>query len=70
MEDRTEDGSPLPSMVASDEANYAEAQGLYEESLAIQRDIGDASGMAHSLNNLGSIAAKQNDYVAAGIRYS
>ncbi len=54
------------SLLAHSQGNYASARALYEESLAICRDLGDRRGIAMSLNNLGSVAQRQGDYRAAG----
>jgi predicted ATPase/DNA-binding SARP family transcriptional activator/uncharacterized protein HemY len=47
------------------QGDYVAAQAQLEESLAIQREIGDLQGMAASLNALGNVAIAQGDYVAA-----
>jgi len=38
------------------------ARGRYEESLAVRRDLGDRPGVALSLNNLGILAARLEDF--------
>ncbi len=45
------------------------AQGLYEESLAIRREIGDTRGIAGSLHNLGNIAYFRQQYAPARRQY-
>ena len=45
------------------------ARVLYEESLAIRRQLGDRWGMASSLNNLGNVAHDQGGYRAARALY-
>jgi tetratricopeptide (TPR) repeat protein len=47
------------------QGDYPAARALYEESLAISRELGDRSGIASSLNNLGNAALNQRDYPAA-----
>jgi non-specific serine/threonine protein kinase len=47
------------------QGDYPAARALYEESLAIRRELGDRSGMAGSLGNLGNVALEQGDYRAA-----
>jgi tetratricopeptide (TPR) repeat protein len=47
------------------QGDYASAQALLEEGLAIYREIGDKAGTANSLNNLGNVARDQGDYSAA-----
>jgi predicted ATPase/class 3 adenylate cyclase len=39
--------------------DYALARSMYEERLAISRELGDRLGVAESLNNLGIVAARQ-----------
>jgi non-specific serine/threonine protein kinase len=41
--------------------DYARANALFEESLALRRAAGDAAGVANSLNNLGIVAQWQDD---------
>jgi predicted ATPase/class 3 adenylate cyclase/Tfp pilus assembly protein PilF len=48
--------------------DYEAAQSLFEESLAIRRELGDRSGIAASLLNLGSLAWRQGDFGAARAR--
>jgi predicted ATPase/DNA-binding CsgD family transcriptional regulator len=48
---------------ALDMSDYSTAQGLYEQALAIRREIGDDAGSADCLNNLGILAACQSDFV-------
>ena len=42
-----------------------QAKKYYEESLILQREIGDKFGIAYSLNNLGLIAHNRRDYEQA-----
>ncbi|MDP9366396.1 MAG: tetratricopeptide repeat protein [Chloroflexota bacterium] len=45
--------------------NYKRAKELYEQSLALARELGDRAGEASSLRNLGSVAASLGDYARA-----
>ncbi len=47
------------------QGDYPAAKAFYEESLAIRRELGDRSGIAGSLGNLGSVTASQGDHPAA-----
>jgi predicted ATPase len=47
------------------QGDYPAAWALYEESLAIRRELGDRSGIAGSLGNLGNVAVNQGDHSAA-----
>jgi len=47
------------------QGDYPAARALYEESLAIRRELGDRSGIAGSLGNLGNVAVNQGDHSAA-----
>ena len=51
--------------MASDQGDYAGARALYEESLTIQRQLGNQQGIADALNNLGNVAYAQGDYAGA-----
>ena len=55
--------------LAFQQADYAVAQVLHEESLTIRRQFGDQGGIAASLNSLGLIAAGQGDYTVARSLY-
>ena len=46
-------------------ARYADALPLYEQSLAIQREIGDKAGEGATLNNLSQIFKARGDYATA-----
>ncbi len=52
-------------LLAFRQGDYPSARALYEESLAIYRELGDRRGIAHSLNNLGNVACEQGDYPSA-----
>ncbi len=47
------------------QCDHASAQALFEESLALKRELGDKQGMAASLNNLGGMAKQQGDNASA-----
>ncbi len=47
------------------QCDYPAAKVLFEESLAIVRELGFQRGIASSLNNLGLVALNQSDYPAA-----
>jgi tetratricopeptide (TPR) repeat protein len=51
--------------VARSQGDYARATALFEESLAIMRELGDARGIALSLTNLGGVACDQGEYTRA-----
>jgi predicted ATPase/DNA-binding SARP family transcriptional activator len=50
--------------LAWEQGDYAAARSLYEESLAISRELGDKQGVAQSLSYLGLTAYAQGDYAA------
>src|SRR5262249_43540658 len=52
-------------VLAYRQGDYAAARSLYEESLAIRRELDDWRGIAASLNNLGVLAHEEGDYAAA-----
>ncbi len=56
-------------LVAYEQGDYPSARAMLEESLALSREIGDKSGIAHSLNNLGLVAMEQGDYSSARALY-
>ena len=45
--------------------DYVSAQALYEESLALRRELGDRGGMSLSLGNLGDVAVAEGNYASA-----
>jgi predicted ATPase/class 3 adenylate cyclase len=51
------------------QGDCAAAQRLYEESLALHRELENPRGIALSLNNLGALAFRLGDYAAARARY-
>jgi len=57
-------------VLADAQGNYPLARALFEEHLAINRELGDKWGIASSFNNLGIIALRQHDYVTARSLYT
>jgi predicted ATPase/class 3 adenylate cyclase len=55
--------------LARQQSDYPAAQALLNESLTIQRKLGDRRGIATSLNNLGLMAWDQGDYPSARTLY-
>ena len=51
--------------VARDQGDSAAARTLYEQGMAIFRELGDRWGIAGTLADLGSLAREQGDYPAA-----
>jgi predicted ATPase len=51
--------------LADNLGDYATAQVFFEESLAIQRELGDTRGIATALNDLGWVTFHRNDYTVA-----
>ena len=51
--------------MAHAQGDYSSARSLYEQSLAIRRELGDKRGIARSLLNLGLVAYCQGDYSSA-----
>ena len=56
-------------VLAFTQGDYAVAWALYEESLAIRRELEDKNGITASLNNLGLIACEQGNYAQARALY-
>lgn len=52
-------------VMADAQGNYALARTLFEEHLAINRELQDHWGIASALNNLGIIALREQDYATA-----
>jgi predicted ATPase/class 3 adenylate cyclase/Tfp pilus assembly protein PilF len=52
-------------VLAWSQGDYVIARSLMEESLSLQREIGDKMGIAHSLGSLGNVACDQGDHLAA-----
>src|SRR5438045_2261738 len=52
-------------VLACEQGDYTAARPLYEQSLAIRRELGDKGDIAGSLNNLGIVAYAQGDYASA-----
>jgi DNA-binding NarL/FixJ family response regulator len=53
------------AVLARAQGDYAAARPLFEESLAIFRELGDRRGIANALHNLGSVSRFQGDYAGA-----
>ncbi len=51
--------------LARAQGDYATAEAMYRDSLAIRETLGDRRGVSASLNNLGVAAKDQGDYVTA-----
>jgi tetratricopeptide (TPR) repeat protein len=52
-------------MVHQQQGNYPEAIKLYEQSQAIAKDLGDKSGIARSLGQMGRIKEENKDFEGA-----
>jgi len=59
----------LQGLIAQQRQNWAEAKRLYQEALAIYRELGDEEVQAIALNNLGVVAQKQKQYDRAESYY-
>src|SRR5207248_1784979 len=55
--------------LAWNQTEYRAARALFEESLAIFRELADRDGIARSLNYLGNVAIEQGEYSAAHALY-
>jgi tetratricopeptide (TPR) repeat protein len=55
--------------VARNQGDFGAARPLHEESLAIHRELEDKTGIAGSLNDLGSVAREQGEYEAARVLF-
>ena len=55
--------------VAYSQGDYAAVRTYYQDSIAINRELGDRSGIASSLMGLGSVALSQGDNAAARTYY-
>jgi tetratricopeptide (TPR) repeat protein len=53
--------------VAHAQGDYGRATTLYEECLALYRELGDKRGIAYLLDNLGYVAYQQGDYGRAAV---
>ena len=51
--------------IARKQGAYARARGLFEESLALHRQVGNGGGIAHAYRNLAGIAEREGDYERA-----
>ncbi len=52
-------------MLAAEEGEWEEARRLYLESLEIKKRLGNQSGIAHTLRNLGLLAEQDGDRAEA-----
>jgi tetratricopeptide (TPR) repeat protein len=52
----------LLGLVAQHKKDYGRATALFDEGLALRRELGDTRGIAASLNNLGEVARVQADF--------
>jgi len=52
-------------IIEQKKGNYEEAERLYNESLAIKKELGDREGIAKSLYNLGKIQQDRKNYEEA-----
>ena len=52
-------------MLAHGQGDYAQAVALWEESLALERELGNRAGVAKTLGNLGLVAYRQGEYARA-----
>lgn len=53
------------AVLARNQGDYAAAQALSEQSLAMKRELGDRQGVAAALNTLATLALQRSDYAAA-----
>jgi hypothetical protein len=51
------------------QGDHAKARALQEESLALNREVGDKRGVAAALNGLGAVARFQGDHATARVLY-
>jgi len=52
------------------QCDFAAARALFEQSLALRRELGDRQGISSVLNSLGNVAIDQGDYPAAHSLYT
>ena len=50
-------------MIHQDQGNYEEAVKMYNQSLKIEEELGDKSGIATTLHQLGRINEENEEYV-------
>jgi tetratricopeptide (TPR) repeat protein len=55
--------------VAYFEGEFVAAQDVFDEALAIRRELGDKSGIANALNNLGIVVYSQGNFIKAQVLY-
>jgi non-specific serine/threonine protein kinase len=58
------------AQIATIQSDYVSARALAAEALALFRDVGDRSGIALSISNLGHVAKREGSYGAAGKLYA
>ena len=51
------------------QSDFVAAKSLFQQSLAIFREVGDKTGIAHALDGLGEVATEYGDYETAGILF-
>jgi predicted ATPase len=56
-------------ILADSQCDYAAARDLFDQKLALHRQLGDKWGVANSINNLGIIVLRQRDYAGARALY-
>ena len=56
-------------IVADSQGDYAAARTYYQDSLALEKELGDRSGIATTLMNLGNVVLRQGNYAAARTYY-
>ena len=56
-------------VLRQEQGSYAQAQMLYEQSLALRRSQGDRRGVAFTLNSAGALASDMGDYARAQALY-
>ena len=49
-------------MIAARQGDYESGQRLLEESLVLERELGDRRGLAYLLNSMGQVVLAQGDY--------
>jgi predicted ATPase/DNA-binding XRE family transcriptional regulator len=59
----------LAGNLAYQQSDFAAAQSMFQQSLAIFREVGDKTGIAQALDGLGEVATEHGDYKTAGILF-
>jgi predicted ATPase/DNA-binding XRE family transcriptional regulator len=60
----------LLAIVAKYRGDFARADALYTDCLALQRELGDPQGIAVALNNLGAVATERGEYERATAQFA